>query len=607
MNLINGLTYDDVLLVPQYSEIDSRSKIDISVKLTKNIHLKNPLIPANMKTVTGYEMAKAVYDIGGMAILHRFMTIQEQLDILEKVKSLPDAVNFIGFSVGVKTEDYENVDKFVKNGAKILCIDIAHGDSKMCVDMTKYISDKYPDVFLISGNIATYAGSLRLWEAGADAVKVGIGPGCFAAGTRVLMSNGFYKNIEDIKPGDSVINKDGKPVKVIDAFSTGVRNVSKLRNPYYSDTYVTPDHRFWVEQNGNQQWVEINDVKTDFLFPNNIKFENPKTFSIKFTNKTLKPTYELGLLFGSFLSNGKIDNNTVTWIEKQEITSDLVNKVFGITPTTINNTFSINNQIIADMFSGLNNGLPNELFVNNLEYLGGLFCGLSNSEKTIELSNILNYMLFGTLPNSKPGLNYLNINNSNYESTDLEMQVYDITVDCDTHSFIANNMIVHNSLCTTRIETGNGVPQLTAIMNASEARKEFNKTNPKDVFIIADGGIKNAGDCVKALCYADLVMAGNVFAGTVESPGNTITIDGKPYKEYVGSSTHKGTHIEGVAALVPSKGYVSTVFEKLFDGIKSGISYQGCLNFKELRENHIMIKMTASGLRESHPHDVHLK
>lgn len=276
-----GLTFDDVLLVPKHSDIKSRSDIDTSCDLGKGVFLKIPIIPANMKSIIEVDMAKAVAGCGGLAILHRFMTIDEQVTMFCEAK----AHGHVGVAIGVKDDDHERLSKLVSAGCRIVCIDVAHGDSILCVDMISYVHKHYPDVLLIAGNVATADGALRLVEAGADVVKVGIGPG---------------------------------------------------------------------------------------------------------------------------------------------------------------------------------------------------------------------------------------------------------------------------SLCTTRIETGNGVPQLTALMEIFELRK----TSYKKFKIVADGGIKNSGDIVKALCFSDAVMMGNVFAGTDEAPGKIISVQGKPFKEYVGSSTHKASHVEGVTALVPYKGPV---------------------------------------------------
>ncbi len=343
-----GLTFDDVLLVPHHSEIESRSLIDLSVKWGA-LEFKHPIIPANMKTVTGIEMAREIIKGGGLAILHRFMDLQEQLDAAEDIIDNFGSKN-LAISIGVKKNDAEAVPQFIERGVKMFCIDIAHGDSKKCVEMISWIKKNYPEMFLIAGNVATGSGARNLWNAGANVVKIGVGPG---------------------------------------------------------------------------------------------------------------------------------------------------------------------------------------------------------------------------------------------------------------------------SICSTRIETGNGVPQLTALMDVAQAQKEMielyktkdKKINPDEHItrhfpFIADGGVQSAGDLVKALCFADMVMVGNLFAGCEETPGKTMILDGVPHKEYVGSSTHKTNHIEGVSALVPCKGKFDDVLQKLLEGLRSGCSYQGAANLKELKEEPCFMKITASGLRESHPHDV---
>ena len=170
------------------------------------------------------------------------------------------------------------------------------------------------------------------------------------------------------------------------------------------------------------------------------------------------------------------------------------------------------------------------------------------------------------------------------------------------------------SICTTRIETGHGVPQLTAILEAAKAAKEFNKT------IIADGGIKNSGDIVKALAAgASAVMLGNILAGTDETPGEIIEADGKKYKKYFGSTSTEQKekhlenikndknylkHIEGVSGAVLYKGSLIDLIEKLKAGISSGISYSGGFNISELQKNAKFIALSTAGMRESGSHDL---
>jgi IMP dehydrogenase len=165
-----------------------------------------------------------------------------------------------------------------------------------------------------------------------------------------------------------------------------------------------------------------------------------------------------------------------------------------------------------------------------------------------------------------------------------------------------------SGICTTRIQTGNGVPQLTAIMETYKAKKDMEecwKNFPeKKFYFISDGGIKNSGDLAKCLCFADMVMAGGIFSGCEETPGHLIDIDGIKYKEYTGSSTYKTDHVEGVSALVKAKGSFSSILEFHLQGLKSAMSYQGVENLKDLKSNPQFTKISAAGIRESNVHDV---
>jgi IMP dehydrogenase len=338
MIIREGLSYDDVLLVPKHSTIVSRSKVDVSVHMG---HLKfdHPIIPANMASIMGKEMCLATINNGGLAILHRFMDEKEQLLIADQIISDYKDTHF-AVSIGVKPADRELFRHFYDTGVKIVCIDIAHGDSEPCVKMCQWLRKNYPDVFIIAGNVATEGGAGRLWEAGANAVKANIGSG---------------------------------------------------------------------------------------------------------------------------------------------------------------------------------------------------------------------------------------------------------------------------SICSTRIMTGNGVPSITSLIDVVEARRKLQIRGDinRAMYIIADGGIRNSGDLVKALCFADMAMCGSIFAGCLETPGKKVNIDGRTYKEYVGSSTHKNTHIEGVSALVSfQQESYQLVLDKMLQGLRSGCSYQNADNLDELKEDVELIRITNSGLIESHPHSV---
>jgi IMP dehydrogenase/GMP reductase len=717
----NGYCFDDVLLIPKYSEIQSRDDVDLSVELPRGIKLQIPLVSANMKNVTGVKMAQAIKKLGGLAILHRFDLPDWIVSNFLACTDSP-GTGIIGASIGIKDKDLYLAEKLYRLGCKVLCVDVAHGNHRSVKLFVQQVRSSCPDVCLIAGNIATEDGALLLWNAGADIIKIGIGPGCFAAGTRILMANGTYKNIEDVKAGDRIINKDGLPRNVLNSFSTGIRKVSKVRNSiFYKDTYVTHDHKYFVgdldsvsndtlraqgyakilgkpKKNGDSKfgWQEVGTQTAKcLLMPRNIKFELSNSFchdicirdggnghsSIKTkVDFSLEPSYNLGYVFGTFLgdghamiaNNGQTDIGAVRWyfgLEEDNIAEKLLKAIKSITnrDLKINKKSNIIECILyhkplAEFLSTFGKKkykhLPEKFIVNNQSYLLGISDGLIDSDgnieesgrvclkntspQIIELFNVVTYLLSEVFPNNQKGevstgnLKDVNVENFNipyvarinktaskrlvdnfqasklleYTETDKEVEVFDLTIDCETHSFIADNAIVHNSICSTRIETGNGYPQLSALKNVCDGdykpwgtSDDFTDTGP---MFIADGGIKNAGDCVKALCFADLVMIGNLFAGTDEAPGQVISVNGQKFKEYAGSSTHKQKHIEGVIGLVPYKGPVGGVITKLVEGIRSGCSYQGVDQVRKLQIKPEFVVISNAGLRESHPHDVKL-
>lgn len=172
------------------------------------------------------------------------------------------------------------------------------------------------------------------------------------------------------------------------------------------------------------------------------------------------------------------------------------------------------------------------------------------------------------------------------------------------------------SICTTRIVAGVGVPQLTAISEVAEVAKEYG------IPVIADGGIRYSGDIVKAIAAgADSVMLGSMLAGTEESPGQEMIINGRKYKAYRGmgsigalstgisdrySKLGNGFIAEGVEGAVPYRGRVDEVLFQLVGGLRTGMGYVGAENIGKLKERARFVRISSNGLRESHPHDIRL-
>lgn len=171
------------------------------------------------------------------------------------------------------------------------------------------------------------------------------------------------------------------------------------------------------------------------------------------------------------------------------------------------------------------------------------------------------------------------------------------------------------SICTTRVVAGIGVPQVTAVMDCAEVGHKYG------VPVIADGGIKYSGDIVKALAAgASVCMMGSMFAGTEESPGETVLYRGRSYKTYRGmgsiAAMEKGSKDryfqndakklvpEGVEGMVAYKGKAEDIVYQMIGGIRAGMGYCGAVTIKDLMENAEFIKITAASLKESHPHDI---
>jgi IMP dehydrogenase len=174
------------------------------------------------------------------------------------------------------------------------------------------------------------------------------------------------------------------------------------------------------------------------------------------------------------------------------------------------------------------------------------------------------------------------------------------------------------SICTTRIVAGVGVPQMTAILDCTRVSRAMG------IPVIADGGIKYSGDIVKALAAgADSIMVGGLFAGTDESPGETILYQGRSYKVYRGMGSlgamREGSRDryfqedvfepkklvpEGIEGKVPYRGPITEVVHQLIGGVRAGMGYLGCATLEDLRTKTNMVRITSAGLRESHVHDV---
>lgn len=492
-------TYDDVNIVPLYTNIKSRRDIIIKTKLTKNYSINIPIIASPMDTVTGEKMMFEMWRLGGIGILHRFIPIDEQINIITnlkkrisqyKIKEYLPQDTLIGVSIGVKEVDIENAKRLLENGANIILIDIAHGHCEMMKNTLSKLNELKNDYKfdIIAGNVATPEATKDLIEWGADAVRVGIGGGCFTPDMRVNTETGLIP-IKDIKIGDMVYTHLGRLKKVIGKISYPINdNIMVINNKIM----CTKNHEFYVLP----KYI----ISKDNSYKTTIHKDNIHKYA--------------------------------KWVDASSLTVD-----FRLIDLTTMKSMPITS-------------------IEKIEYNG---------------------------------------------------IVYDLSVEEDK-SYNIENIIVHNSVCTTRKKSGSGVPMITSILECASVAEEF------DIPIIADGGIRYEGDVAKAIgAGADTVMLGSLLAGTDESPGDLIDvsyeINSGKVKVYRGSASREckmksgnTSNVEGVSRYINYKGSVESVISAIIDGLRSAMSYSGSCNINEMKEKCVFRQVTNSGVIEASPH-----
>ncbi len=222
-------TYDDVNIVPKYSTLDSRSEVELKTRFTKNTNIDIPIVSSPMDTVTESNMSIEMMSLGGVGIIHRFNTIEEQVDhVIEttyfrdsevrgKYSHLP-----ICAAVGVTGDYLERATELFHNGCKVLLIDVAHGHHKNVGEAIEEIKTKLSGIEIIAGNVATESGTRFLCEKGADSIRVGIGNGSLCE-TRIRTGIGVPQ-VSALLECVSVADKYNVPI-IADG---GIRNIGDV-------------------------------------------------------------------------------------------------------------------------------------------------------------------------------------------------------------------------------------------------------------------------------------------------------------------------------------------------------------------------------------------
>lgn len=208
-----GLTFDDVLLVPRRSSIRSRQDVSLTTQLTRNITIEMPILAANMDTVCELEMAQAMARLGGVGVLHRFLPVSAQADMVQEIKHAAGSA-VAAAAVGTDHDGIERAKALVAAGADVLVLDIAHGHAEHAIGQIRDLKDLFPEVDVIAGNVATRPGAEDLYAAGADAIKVGVGPGGVCT-TRLVAGVG-------VPQLTAIADTAGLPIPVI--ADGGIRN-----------------------------------------------------------------------------------------------------------------------------------------------------------------------------------------------------------------------------------------------------------------------------------------------------------------------------------------------------------------------------------------------
>jgi IMP dehydrogenase/GMP reductase len=453
-----GLSLEDISLLPaDFSFIKSRKDV-ITHEEVANTMLPLPVISSNMTSVYSPKLSQEVAKHGGISIVHRFCSIEENVNLFEAgifIDEYNHGRNFAQYipwvSVGSSPDELVRAEALVSKGAEVLVLDLAMGNSINAVEQYKRLVNRFPNVDIVVSDFCHKAQlDAFVYHAGGtpSAFTIGQGVGCFVVGTRVLMNNGTYKNIEDVKIHDWVINKDGKPVEVIGTQFSGFKKVKNYKtNNFYKISSATEDHLHWVSDYKNHPWVGNNGaykfldkhstvkwnrldnlLNTKLLLPKSINFDLPESFVFNLSEFALSrrqyksglmqfdniiPSYELGYLFGTFLGDGnshiyhtnnrkntgrRNTSSNISWyFGKHEI--DIANKVINYLKSVfnVNCKMEIKSNIIllscrcnplARLFFEFGKKqkkhLPNKYICSNKEYLNGLYDGLIDSDGHVE-------------------------------------------------------------------------------------------------------------------------------------------------------------------------------------------------------------------------------
>ena len=274
-----ALTFSDVLLKPQRSSVVSRSQVSLKTHLTPKIEINFPVISINMDCVTGVPLSMAMAKFGGISFYPRFATPPVQA---REVKQILDAGYQVIPAVGIKSGELARVDLLVSIGIKAITIDIAHGHLESCLDFVTILKKKYPNLEIISGVVGTYEGARDLFLAGADAVRVGVGPGSICT-TRLMTGSGMPQ-ITAIMDAFKAGEEFGKPILA----DGGIKNSGDIVKALAAGASAVVVGSLLAGANESaSELVEINGKKYKTFNASTSKTEKLKQYSKNSADKSL--------------------------------------------------------------------------------------------------------------------------------------------------------------------------------------------------------------------------------------------------------------------------------------------------------------------------------
>lgn len=465
-----GLTFDDVLLLPGASDVVPKEAV-LKTKLTNKISLNIPLMSAGMDTVTESDMAIAIARQGGIGIIHKNMSVEEQAKHVDRVKRSEHGVITDPFYLK-KENTLKEADDLMSH-YKISGVPIVDENHKLVGILTN---------------------------------------------RDIRFETDFNKKIEDVMTKDNLITSE---------FGISMDEALEIMKTNKIEKLPLVD-----KENTLTGLITIKDIKKQVEYPNSARDESGR------------------LLAGAAVG----------------VTDNILERIKALVDAGVD-------VIVIDTAHGHSQNVINHVKLIKKEF---------------------------------PVVQLIAGNVATGEAT---RALIEAGADC------VKVGIGPGSICTTRIVTGIGSPQLTAIIECSKVSKELN------VPIIADGGIKYSGDITKALgAGANVIMVGSLLAGTDESPGEDVIVEGRRYKTYRGMGSlgamdsgssdryfqEKNSKYvpEGVEGIVIHKGKAENVIYQLMGGLKSGMGYVGAKDIEALHEKATFIKISNATLKENHPHDI---